>query len=48
LPRIWCRIVPMRRDSTTAVADAVIWSSSVLLVAVLLFVMLNASHHWLH
>jgi hypothetical protein len=37
----------MRRDYATAVADAVIWSSSFLLGAVLLFVVLNASHHWL-
>lgn len=36
----------MRRDYTTAVADAVIWSSSFLLAAVLLFVVLNATQHW--
>ena len=38
----------MRRNYATAVADAVIWSSSLLLAAVLLFVMLNATHHWVH
>jgi hypothetical protein len=37
----------MRRNYATAVADAVIWSSSFLLAAVLLFVMLNATHHWI-
>jgi hypothetical protein len=37
----------MRRNYATAVADAVIWSSSVMLGAFLLFVILNATHHWL-
>jgi hypothetical protein len=40
-------VVTMRRNYATAVADAVIWSSSLLLAAVLLFVMLNATHHWI-
>jgi len=37
----------MRRNYARSVADAVIWSSTVLLAAVLLFVVLNSTQHWL-